>query len=63
MLYFFKTDFHNAFERFSGISKTTRDWLFGYLSYDLKNDLVLLSKILMDSFSDLFFQPKKLFNS
>ena len=59
-----KTDFHNAFEDLKQYQQTTRDWLFGYLSYDLKNNLEDLSSNNFDGldFPDLFFfQPKKLF--
>lgn len=41
----------------------TKDWLFGYLSYDLKNDTENLTSNNFDGlhFPDLyFFQPKKL---
>src|SRR5690606_22122048 len=43
---------------------TAKDWLFGYLSYDLKNDVENLTSNNVDGlhFPDLyFFQPKKLF--
>jgi para-aminobenzoate synthetase component 1 len=33
-----QTDYHNAFEDLQQYQQTTKDWLFGYLSYDLKND-------------------------
>lgn len=59
-----KTDYHNAFEELKIYQQTTRDWLFGYLSYDLKNDTEELQSDNFDglSFPDLyFFQPKKLF--
>ena len=59
-----KTDFHNAFEDLKQYQQTTRDWLFGYLSYDLKNNLEDLDSNNFDGldFPDLFFfQPKKLF--
>ncbi len=59
-----KTDFHNAFEDLKQYQQTTRDWLFGYLSYDLKNNLEDLASNNFDGldFPDLFFfQPKKLF--
>lgn len=59
-----KTDYHNAFEDLYQYQKTSKDWLFGYLSYDLKNDLEDLHSDNYDglNFSDLyFFQPKKLF--
>jgi para-aminobenzoate synthetase component 1 len=44
--------------------QSTKDWLFGYLSYDLKNDIEQLQSQNFDGleFPDLyFFQPKKLF--
>jgi len=59
-----KTDYHNAFEDLKQYQQTTRDWLFGYLSYDLKNDTEALHSRNFDGldFPDLyFFQPKKLF--
>ncbi len=59
-----KTDFYNAFEDLKQYQQTTRDWLFGYLSYDLKNNVEDLGSNNFDGldFPDLFFfQPKKLF--
>lgn len=59
-----KTDYHNAFEDLKQYQQTTKDWLFGYLSYDLKNDIEVLNSKNFDGldFPDLFFfQPKKLF--
>ena len=59
-----KTDNYKAFEDLSAYQKTTRDWIFGYLSYDLKNDTEKLESNNYDGldFPDLFFfQPKKLF--
>lgn len=59
-----KTDYHNAFEELKIYQQATKDWLFGYLSYDLKNDTEELSSGNFDGlgFPDLlFFQPKKLF--
>jgi len=59
-----KTDFHNAFEDLHQYQSQTNDWLFGYLAYDLKNDLEELKSNNFDGlhFPDLFFfQPKKLF--
>ena len=59
-----KTDFYNAFEDLKVYQQTTKDWLFGYLSYDLKNDTEELKSKNHDglSFPDLFFfQPKKIF--
>jgi para-aminobenzoate synthetase component 1 len=59
-----KTDYHNAFEDLKQYQQQTKDWLFGYLSYDLKNDTETLQSNNFDGlgFPDLFFfQPKKLF--
>lgn len=59
-----KTDFHRAFDKLKEYRITTRDWLFGYLSYDLKNDVENLHSNNFDGlrFPELyFFQPKKLF--
>lgn len=59
-----KTDYYNAFEDLKVYQQTTKDWLFGYLSYDLKNDTEELQSKNHDglSFPDLFFfQPKKIF--
>ena len=59
-----KTDYHNAFEDLKQYQQTTKDWLFGYLTYDLKNDTEALQSHNFDGleFPDLFFfQPKKLF--
>jgi para-aminobenzoate synthetase component 1 len=59
-----KTDYTNAFEDLHQYQSQTKDWLFGYLSYDLKNDVEQLNSHNFDGlqFPDLyFFQPKKLF--
>ena len=59
-----KTDYQNAFEDLKQYQQQTKDWLFGYLSYDLKNDTEQLQSKNHDGlqFPDLyFFQPKKLF--
>ena len=59
-----KTDYNNAFEDLKQYQQQTKDWLFGYLSYDLKNDTEELQSNNFDGlhFPDLFFfQPKKLF--
>ena len=58
------TDYHNAFEDLKQFQQTTKDWIFGYLTYDLKNDTEELQSQNFDGldFPDLFFfQPKKLF--
>ena len=59
-----KTDYHSAFEDLKQYQQITKDWLFGYLSYDLKNDIEVLYSNNFDGldFPDLFFfQPKKVF--
>lgn len=59
-----KTDYHNAFEDLKQYQQTSKDWLFGYLAYDLKNNVEHLESNNFDGldFPDLFFfQPKKLF--
>ena len=57
------TDHHNAFEELKTYQSGSRDWLFGYLSYDLKNDVEQLSSSNYDGldFADMhFFQPKRI---
>lgn len=59
-----KTDYHNAFEDLKQYQQISKDWLLGYLAYDLKNDIEALNSNNFDGldFPDLFFfQPKKLF--
>ena len=59
-----KTDFNNAFDDLKQYQQSTKDWIFGYLSYDVKNNTEDLKSNNFDGlgFSDLyFFQPKKLF--
>ena len=59
-----KTDFHNSFQDLHQYQSQAKDWLFGYLSYDLKNNVEDLQSNNFDGlhFPDLFFfQPKKLF--
>ncbi len=58
-----KTDSLNAFEKLKEYQTYTRDYIFGYLSYDVKNDVEKLSSNNYDNlhFSDVyFFQPQKL---
>ncbi|MGB5820535.1 MAG: anthranilate synthase component I family protein [Saonia sp.] len=57
------TDTHTAFDDLTAYQNETKDWIFGYLSYDLKNDIEALSSMNSDGlqFPELFFfQPKKL---
>lgn len=59
-----KTDYFNAFEDLKQYQQSAKDWLFGYLSYDLKNDVEVLNSNNFDGldFPNLFFfQPKKIF--
>ncbi|MEW7279008.1 aminodeoxychorismate synthase component I [Aquimarina sp. 2201CG1-2-11] len=59
-----KTDYYNSFEALKEYQEQAKDWIFGYLSYDLKNDIENLSSTNKDllEFPDLyFFQPKKIF--
>lgn len=52
-----------AFDKLEDYRKRTADWLFGHLSYDLKNELEKLQSENPDSigFPELFFfQPQKL---
>ena len=59
-----QTDYEKAFEDVYQYQSKTNDWLFGYLSYDLKNDIEALESNNYDGlhFPDLyFFQPKKIF--
>ena len=59
-----QTDYFQAFDKLKEYQTTTNDWIFGYLSYDLKNDVEQLESNNFDGleFPDLyFFQPKKIF--
>jgi len=59
-----QTDYHKAFNQLRDYQTQVKDWIFGYLTYDLKNDLEDLKSENFDGlqFPDLFFfQPKKLF--
>lgn len=51
------TDFYNGFEDLKQYQQTSKDWIFGYLSYDLKNDTEELNSSNFDGlqFPDLFF--------
>lgn len=59
-----QTDATGAFDKLREYQETTTDWIFGYLSYDLKNDVEDLHSENFDGldFPELFFfQPKKIF--
>ncbi|MEJ6791176.1 MAG: anthranilate synthase component I family protein, partial [Lacinutrix sp.] len=59
-----QTDYFNAFDKLKEYYNSTKDWIFGYLTYDLKNDTEALTSNNDDGleFPDLyFFQPKKIF--
>lgn len=54
----------NAFQQLKTYQTNVKDYIFGYLSYDLKNDVENLTSNNYDGlhFPDLyFFQPKKIF--
>ena len=58
-----KTDYTNAFDKLKEYQTITKDYIFGYISYDVKNDVERLSSNNYDglNFADLyFFQPQKL---
>ena len=58
-----KTDCYQAFEKLKEYQSVTQDFIFGYMSYDLKNDTEELSSRNYDGlgFADLFFfQPQKI---
>ena len=55
---------NQSFKKLENYRNTTSDWIFGYLSYDLKNNIEKLYSTNFDGlqFPDLFFfQPKKVF--
>jgi len=59
-----QTDYNHGFEKLKEYQSITKDWIFGYMAYDLKNDVENLKSNNFDGlqFPDLyFFQPKKLF--
>ncbi|WP_051238728.1 aminodeoxychorismate synthase component I [Gaetbulibacter saemankumensis] len=59
-----QTDYFDAFNQLKDYQTRVNDWIFGYLTYDLKNDVENLKSENYDGlgFPDLyFFQPKRLF--
>ena len=59
-----QSEYHHAFSKLKDYQNKVNDYIFGYLSYDLKNDTEDLASKNHDGldFYDLyFFQPKKLF--
>ncbi len=59
-----QTDFYDGFEKLKVYQTNANDWVFGYLTYDLKNDVEPLQSNNFDglAFPEVyFFQPKKLF--
>ncbi len=58
-----QTDYYNAFEKLKEYQTNTNDYIFGYVSYDVKNDVEKLTSNNYDGleFPDLFFfQPQKI---
>ena len=61
---FLEISYKNAFAQLQNYRKKVNDYIFGYLSYDLKNDIEDLTSQNINGldFPELyFFQPKKLF--
>ena len=61
---YLEIDYQNAFAELQNYRGKVNDYIFGYLSYDLKNDIEDLISNNIDGlgFAELyFFQPKKLF--
>ena len=59
-----KTDTSDGFNKLIEYQQNTKDWVFGYLTYDLKNDtesLTSKNQDLLDFPGLYFFQPKKIF--
>ncbi|MCF6297250.1 MAG: anthranilate synthase component I family protein [Flavobacteriaceae bacterium] len=59
-----RCNYKNAFNQLKEFQTKTNDYIFGYLGYDLKNNIEKLQSVNLDNlgFSDLyFFQPKKIF--
>ena len=57
------TDSQQAFDKLQEYQSLANDWIFGYMTYDLKNDLENLQSTNFDglNFPELFFfQPKKI---
>ena len=57
------TDHYQAFDDLKEFQSQVKDWIFGYLTYDLKNDVEALESQNFDGleFPELyFFQPKKI---
>ena len=52
-----KTDYYSCFDKLKEYQEQTADWIFGYLSYDLKNDTENLASKNPDNleFPDLYF--------
>ena len=52
-----KTDYSNAFDKLKEYQSYTKDYIFGYLSYDVKNDVEALYSTNYDGldFADLYF--------
>ena len=54
---------NNSFERLKHFYKQNKDWMFGYFSYDLKNETGSLSSKNLDNleFPNLYFLFQRLF--
>ena len=59
-----QTDVNQGFKKLKEYQESTKDWIFGTLSYDLKNDtenLTSSNNDFLDCRDIFFFQPKKIF--
>ncbi len=59
-----QSNYKDAFNKLKSFHNSTKDYIFGYLGYDLKNDIEELKSTNFDglNFSDIYFyQPKKIF--
>ena len=52
-----QTDFYDSFDKLKEYQTLVKDWIFGYLTYDLKNDVEILKSNNFDKleFPDLYF--------
>ena len=58
-----QTDYHDAFGKLKEYQNNTNDWIFGYLTYDLKNeieDLISENKDKLKTPLLYFFEPRYL---
>lgn len=56
-----QSDYQDAFDKLKEYQTLTQDWIFGYLSYDLKNDVEHLKSENFDGlqFPEIYFFNQK----